>query len=117
MLAAAAALSFLFLLSPYCDSAEAAEAPPAVQKSPGTSGHGHDHPAPGDACPSLDHTPVFPPATALSLAGDGPANPPLGRVADTIAIAGDGSMGVRPRATSPFVETLPLYLRYAHLLI
>lgn len=116
--ALAAALLFLFMLHPCCPIADAAEAAPAVQKTDqGAGGYGDDHPAQGDMCPSLDHTPVFPPDTGLSPAGDAPAKPRLARFADLGAIAGIASWAVTSRATPPPIEPFPLYLRYAHLLI
>jgi len=115
--AAAAALSFLFLLSPFCDDANAAGVAPLVQKAPHATGQAPDHQVPDDTCPSLDHTSVVQADTVVAPAGEVPATPLPVHVADTRAFDGAGAQGVVPRATPPPRKPFPLYLRYAHLRI
>lgn len=117
VLAAAAALSFLFLLSPFCDDANAAGVAPLVQKAPHATGQAPDHQVPDGVCPSLDHTPVVQADTVLAPPSDVPATPLPGHVADTHVFDGAGAQVVAPRATPPPRKLFPLYLRYAHLLI
>lgn len=114
--AATAAFSFLFLLSPYCDNAEAAEAPPPIQKSVEGHGHSHDGPGHGNTCPSLDHTPPIPLAAVASPTA-GVSDGSLIRVATSDPFAFAWWPDVSPRATPPPAEVFPLYLRYAHLLM
>jgi hypothetical protein len=113
-----AVLSFVFLLHPYCEIVDTAEAAPVIQKNGrGADQQVPDNPAHGDTCPSLDHTPVVGFSAFLPRAPHAPPNPPLARTADLAVTANIGWWEVTPHATPPPIEPFPLYLRYAHLLI
>jgi hypothetical protein len=117
-LSGVAILSFIFLLHPYCETAPAAEAAAGLQ----TVGHHVSDPRDGqsshtDICPSLDHTPAVLP-DVISLGNlDTAAKVPLARLAQFGGKAVIVSWQIAPRATPPPTAPLPLYLRYAHLLI
>lgn len=117
-LSVTAILSLVVLLHPYCETADAAEGHAAFQ----TDGHhrskpGDRQPLGTDTCPSLDHTPVLLPDVVTLTGGDTTAKIPLARMTRLDNRAAIARSKVAPRATPPPTASLPLYLRYAHLLI
>ena len=113
-----AMVSFVFLFRPYCDIESTADAATIVKTSAhGNGEHGHGQPAPGDLCPALDHTSVALFDVIASPAVDPTPEFPLARSTDYGNSAAAMPWRIVPRATPPPDEHLPLYLRYAHLLI
>lgn len=118
VLAVVAALSFVSLLRPYCELAQAA-ADTAASIQTGerhADGHEHDQPGPVDTCPSLDHMPAVAPDASLLPLPQAPA-PALAIQTPNGAISGTEAWRITALVTPPPLELFPLYLRYAHLLI
>jgi hypothetical protein len=117
-LSVVAILSLVALLHPYCEPADTAKADAGLESD------GHHGTDPGDwqssgadICPSLDHTPaVLPDVVSLASVGAA-AKIPLARLMQLGGKAASGFWSIVPRATPPPTAPLPLYLRYAHLLI
>lgn len=119
ILTAAATVSFLFLLQPYCHAGGAADAAVSDQKAHEHAGDkGHAHSTDRDTCPSLSHTPAFPTNAVLWPGNDNSTGklPVIARVKSDAGVS-NALSAVIPRATPPPPQLLPIYLRYAQLLM
>jgi hypothetical protein len=120
VVATMAVLSLVVLFPSYCELVDTADAAPMAQHDHDVDhGHGHAHNGVhgSDNCPSLEHTPLAS-VDAVPL-----AVPDLSPV---FVVAQETSLGINtlrqeqwivPPATPPPIQSLPLYLRYAHLLM
>jgi hypothetical protein len=117
-LALVAVAAFVFLLRPYCDVVNSAHAGTTNEPSHrGTDTQEHGQSAPADICPSLDHMPVVLPDAGSPLPVDlTPTLLPTDALSP-VASATTDPQPVIPRATPPPGKRLPLYIRFAHLLI